>query len=90
MLLCDNQQVGAMIGNAGYIAFLEVFKLYRGVKHSEIFLELLEQEARSQGVKRIEMGTPTINPIFIAALKRCGFVLVKEESDGNCWFAKDL
>lgn len=90
VLLCDNQQVGAMVGNAGLIVFLEVFEPYRGVKHSAIFLELLEREARSQGISRIEMATPTIEPKFIAALKRCGFHLVKEEQDGNCWFAKDL
>ena len=90
VLLCDNQQVGAMIGAADHIAFLEIFEPHREVKHSEVFLELLEQEARSQGVKRITMGTPTDNPKMIRALERCGFVFEKEEPDGNRWYYKDL
>lgn len=79
-----------MIGGTDHIVFLEIFLSYRGVKHSEIFLELLEDKARSQGVKRITMGTPTIEPKFIAALERCGFDLGKEEPDGNRWYYKDL
>ena len=89
VLICDSEQVGAMMGNLGLIAFLEIFEPYRGVKHSEIFMELLEQEARSQGVKQIKMATPTIEPKFIAALERCGFSLEKEEN-GDYWYCKSL
>jgi len=56
VLLCNSQQVGAMDGSLGCIAFFKIFEPHRGVKHSEIFLELLEQEAKSQGLKRIELG----------------------------------
>lgn len=90
VLLCNGQQVGAMNGSADQIVFLEIFPSYQGVKHSEIFLELLENVARSQGVKCITMGTPTIEPRFWAALERCGFDLQKEEPDGNRWYCRNL
>ena len=84
VLICNNQQVGAMDGSVGLIAALVVFEPYRGVKHSEIFLELIERVAKTKGVKRIET-TSVSPPEMINALKRCGFT----EGEDDCYY-KDL
>lgn len=90
VLMCDNQQVGAMMGRAGLIFLFEIFEPFRELKHSEIFLELLEAEARREGKKRIKMVSPTNNPAMIAAFERGGYTLEKEEENGNRWYFKDL
>jgi N-acetylglutamate synthase-like GNAT family acetyltransferase len=90
VLVCNGVQVGAMDGAVGIIAFLAIFEPHQGVKHSEIFLEFIEADARSKGIKRISMGTPTIEAKMIRAFERCGFALEEEESDGNRWYYKDL
>lgn len=46
VLMCDDQQVGAMDGSLNYIVTMRIFDGFQGVNHSEIFLELIEQEAR--------------------------------------------
>lgn len=78
VLICDNKQVGAMEGPVGLIAALIIFPEYRGVEHSEIFLELIEQVARTKGVRRIET-TSVSSPEMISALKKCGFALSEDD-----------
>ena len=96
VLLCDDQQVGAVDANhLGGIAFLKIFEEYQGVRHSEIFLELIEEEARQAGVKSITTLTPrALTPTFdqkmIRAFEKCGFILAKKDSNGDFWYCKDL
>jgi N-acetylglutamate synthase-like GNAT family acetyltransferase len=91
VLLCDNQQVGAVDAkHLGGIAFLKIFEEYQGVRHSEILLELLEKEARQLGIKRIMTVTPTFDQRMIRAFERCGFILANKDSNGDCWYNKDL
>lgn len=78
VLLCENQQVGAMDGPLGLIVTFKIFDPYQGVRHSEIFLELLEQMARSKGLKRIETSSVS-EPRMIRALKRCEYILDKDD-----------
>lgn len=84
VLMCENEQVGAVDGSLGIVAGLTIFDPYRGMKHSEIFLELLEQEARNKGVGRIET-TSVSPPRMVSALKRCGYLLNKDD----CYY-KDI
>ena len=78
VLLCDGIQVGGMEGSLGMIINFEIFKEYRGVKHSEIFLELIIELAKQKGIKQI-LTTPARPPFMKKALVRCGFTEFGDE-----------
>jgi len=91
VLICDNQQVGAVDGNnLCDIFLLKIFEEYQGVRHSEIFLELLEEEARRLGSRNIRTLTPTFDPKMIRAFEKCGFILSKKDPNGDRWYHKVL
>jgi hypothetical protein len=72
VLLCDGKQVGGMEGSLGVITNFEIFKEYRGVKHSEIFLEKIIELAKQRKIEQI-WTTPARDPRMKKALERCGF-----------------
>ena len=78
VLLCNGMQVGAMNGSLKMIVTFEIFPEYRGVKHSEIFLEMIIAIAKKRGIKEIK-ATPT-RPLFMKkALNACGFTEFGDE-----------
>jgi len=88
VLLCDGRQVGAMDSlDISFIAFFKIFKANRGVKHSEIFLEMLEEEAKRQGRQSMETVTGTYDPRMMRALEKCGFTVSREDS-GEFFYSK--
>jgi len=89
VLVYENQQVGALHGDAGHIRHIEIFEEFRNRGHGKKFVELLEQEAKNLGLSFIE-AYPVLNPVFAHILEKRQFELIKEEPNGTKTYTKNI
>ena len=89
VLLYENQQIGALHGDAGSIRHIEIFDEFQKRGHAEKFVGLLELEAKNLGLTSME-AYPVTNPIFAHVLEKRQFELIKEEADGTRIYTKKL
>lgn len=78
VLLCNGRQVGATDGPVNKLIMMRIIDEFQGVKHSEIFLELLEIQAKQQGFTEFIVASITNERMMKTALKR-GFIKRNDE-----------
>ncbi|TKJ26698.1 MAG: hypothetical protein CEE41_01700 [Hadesarchaea archaeon B3_Hades] len=77
VLLYEGQQIGAMHGSLSSISQIEIFESHTKKGHGAKFVELIEQESKRQGIKKI-VYDPVTNPMLGRILKKLGYTQESE------------